>query len=369
MKSFVDLANIKVRAGDGGDGIVSFRREKYVPKGGPDGGDGGKGGNIYLQADPQLSTLYDFTHRGVFKAEDGDRGGPGKRSGKHGEDIVLRLPIGTVVKVLHSSPQDTEVLADLKEPNQRILVARGGTGGRGNYHFRSSRNRVPRQAETGQPGEEQELVLELKLIADIGLIGLPNVGKSTLLSVLTAAKPEIADYPFTTINPNLGVMEYLGERLVIADLPGLIEGAAEGKGLGDDFLRHVERTKIMVHLVAPQNLGCVSSAHLIKFYQTVRSELERYSTKLAQKPEIVVLNKIDLTAVAGQQKEIRERFLGEFDVKLTPISAATGKGLDQLQKVMIDAVTKGEEYLAQVEEEVEAPPPVFRIKDLRHFKK
>lgn len=373
MKNFVDLAKIKIKAGDGGDGIVSFRREKFVPKGGPDGGDGGDGGDVYLQADPQMGTLYDFTHRGIFKAEDGGRGGPAKRTGRSGEDLVLQVPVGTCVYTLPSDKSyashmsDGERLSDLSEPGQKVLVARGGQGGRGNVHFKAADNQVPRHAEEGTPGEAEELLLELKLIADVGLIGLPNAGKSTLLSTLTAAKPKIANYPFTTIDPNLGVMEYQDQRLVIADLPGLIEGAAEGKGLGDDFLRHVERTKVLVHMVASQEIGHISPTQLMEAYRTVRDELEQYSQKLAQKPEIVVLNKTDLTEIADQLGEIQERFLSQLDIEPIPISAATGEGLELLKEVMLDAVAEEEARLAEVEEEVETPVPVFTIDDLQHF--
>lgn len=373
MQNFVDLAKIKVKAGDGGDGIVSFRREKFVPKGGPDGGDGGDGGDVYLRADPGMSTLYDFTHRGIFKAGDGGRGGPAKRTGKTGEDLILRVPVGTCV---HEAPANGSHKAyksrrgqviDLQEPT-KILIARGGQGGRGNVHFKAADNQVPRKAEEGTPGEEKELLLELKLIADVGLIGLPNAGKSTLLSTLTAAKPEIAEYPFTTIDPNLGVLEYQGQRLVIADLPGLIEGAAEGKGLGDDFLRHVERTKVLVHLVAPFDISRTSSAQLTAAYVTIRRELERYSKELAQKPEIVVLSKTDLTEIADQLSQNQEQFLVEFDIEPIPVSAVTGEGLDLLKEVMLDAVAEEEARLAEMEEEVPEPPPIFTIEDLQHFK-
>ena len=285
MARFVDRVKIYVKAGDGGPGCVSFRREKYVPRGGPDGGDGGDGGDVILLADPQLLTLYDFYHQVHFRAENGRPGQGKKMKGRDGEDLILRVPVGTVVM----DAETGEVLGDLTEPYQTLIVARGGKGGRGNAHFATPTRQAPRFAEPGKPGEERWLILELKLIADVGLVGLPNAGKSTLLSRISAARPKIADYPFTTLEPNLGVVKLPdGETFVVADLPGLIEGAHKGVGLGHEFLRHVERTRVLLFVLS------VDREDLYADYQVLKKELKLYNPALLQKDYLIAINKIDL---------------------------------------------------------------------------
>lgn len=368
MKSFVDLAEIEVKAGDGGDGLVSFRHEKFVPKGGPDGGNGGDGGDVYIQVSAALTTLYDFTHRKKFSAENGKPGGKAERTGKSGENLLIQVPAGTIVyelKGFDSLKAHLVKIVDLDTDTKKILIAKGGKGGRGNTAFKSSTNQTPRESEQGIPGEHKRFVLELKLVADVGIIGLPNAGKSTLLSHLTAARPEIGSYPFTTLTPNLGVMEYYGQPIVLADIPGLIEGAAEGKGLGDEFLRHIERTHILVHLVDPLY------EDPINVYQVIRRELREYSEKLLQKPEIVVINKMDVTEVNQRVEQITKRFKDELNLEILAVSAATGKGLnalqDQIAKVLKGSKDQEKEGIVkqtQVEE-----IPVYTIKDLKHFKK
>jgi GTP-binding protein len=323
---FIDRAVIAVKAGDGGAGRVSFRREKYIPKGGPDGGNGGDGGSIIALADPNVHTLLDFRGAHHWNAQSGEPGGSSDCSGLRGEDRVLRLPAGTILL----NDETSERIADLG-PGDRIIVAKGGRGGFGNAHFRSSTNQTPRRAEPGQPGERLALRLELKLIADVGLIGLPNAGKSTLLAAVTRATPKIADYPFTTLSPQLGIAELDAERrIVIADIPGLIEGAASGAGLGHDFLRHIERTRVLVHLL---DASPVDGSDPAANYQTVRRELAAYSGLLAEKPEIIALNKVDLVPEpdhARLGKELRATLrLGASD-ELLAISAATRRGTREL---------------------------------------
>lgn len=320
--------------------MVSFRHEKYVPKGGPDGGDGGRGGNVYLVADKNLATLYDFTHRRNFKAEDGKDGGPKKMTGKSGRDLFLKVPVGTVVKIQN----ERETITDLTKHEQIFLVAQGRKGGLGNTQFKSSTNQAPREFTRGKLGEEKELVLELKLIADVGIIGLPNAGKSTLLNALTAAQAKVGEYPFTTLHPNLGVMEIAGRQIVLADIPGLIEGASQGKGLGDEFLRHIERTKVLVHLVEPLiNLEShrATAANLARQaainYQIIQKELTDYSQRLLEKPEIVVVNKIDVTEVRENLPRIKKT-LQRMVVTQTPvltISAANREGLGDLKSAVL----------------------------------
>jgi len=278
---FVDTAKVFVTAGKGGNGAVSFRHEIYVPKGGPDGGDGGKGGNVIFEATKNLNTLLDFRYQPNLAAEPGKNGAKANRAGKGGEDLIVKVPVGTVVKA------SDETLADLTTDGQQAVVARGGAGGFGNAHFKSSVRQTPRVAELGEPGESFEAELELKLLADVGLVGLPNAGKSTFLSVVSNARPEIADYPFTTITPNLGVADIDSSSLLIADIPGLIEGASEGKGLGDAFLRHVERTSVILHLID------VLSDDVADDYTKIRHELKNYSVDMSNKPEIIALTKID----------------------------------------------------------------------------
>ena len=298
---FVDEATIKVHAGNGGRGMVSFRREKSIPFGGPDGGDGGAGGSVYLTADAGLNTLADFRYRRTFKAVNGEPGGSADCSGKGGGDLEIVVPVGTVIYDVDTE----ETLGDLTHAGERILVARGGGGGLGNQHFKSSTNRSPRRATTGYPGEKRELRLELKLIADVGLLGLPNAGKSTLISVVSAARPRVADYPFTTLHPNLGVV-YVGEHksFVMADIPGLIEGASDGAGLGIRFLKHLQRTRLLLHLVdiAPPD----PEADPVRDVRAIAGELKKFSPELAGRERWLVLNKLDLMPPAEGEKRCRE---------------------------------------------------------------
>lgn len=298
---FVDEAMIEVRGGDGGDGCVSFHRAKYVPKGGPDGGDGGDGGSVILEADEGLNTLFDFRGTHHWHAENGEPGRSSSQFGKSGQDRVIRMPPGTLV----FDEASGELLCDLR-PGDRVVIARGGRGGHGNEHFKSATNQAPRRAEPGEPGERRTLRLELRLIADVGLIGMPNAGKSTLLSVLTHATPKIADYPFTTLSPQLGIAELdAARRIVLADIPGLIEGAADGAGLGHEFLRHVERTRVLLHIV---EVLPADGSDPIENYKAVREELFRHSARLAEKTELVALNKLDLLGTAQEREEAVLKF-------------------------------------------------------------
>ena len=286
---FVDEAEIRVKAGDGGNGCVSFRREKYIPKGGPDGGDGGDGGSVVFVADNNKNTLMDFAGRHHWAADRGEAGMGKKMYGKSGEDLVIAVPLGTVI---HDADNGT-ILADLSEPDRRVMICRGGKGGRGNFHFRNSVNQTPRYAEPGTEGQQRNLKLELKLIADVGIAGKPNAGKSTLLSTVSHARPKIADYPFTTLEPQLGIAELDAERRVVfADIPGLIEHASEGAGLGHAFLRHIERCRLIVHLI---DLYPIDETDPLENYRVIRRELEQFSDELANKPELIVANKIDLS--------------------------------------------------------------------------
>jgi GTP-binding protein len=320
---FLDEAKVYIRSGDGGNGCVSFRREKFIEFGGPNGGDGGKGGDVVAQAVDGLNTLIDYRYQQHFKAKNG-RAGMGKdRHGASGDDIVMKVPAGTQI---YEEDGET-LLADLTDMGQRVVLARGGNGGFGNAHFKSSTNRAPRRANPGQPGEERTIRLRLKLIADAGIVGLPNAGKSTLLAAVSAAKPKIADYPFTTLHPQLGVVESDGREFVLADIPGLIEGAHEGAGLGDRFLGHVERCRVLLHLVDG------TGEHAGEAYKTVRAELEAYGEGLAGKPEIVALNKADaLTPEALKQQTARLKRAA----RRTPlvISAATGAGVPEAMRAL-----------------------------------
>jgi GTP-binding protein len=320
---FVDEVQIHVKAGGGGDGCASFRREKHVPRGGPDGGDGGHGGNVVMVADPSLTTLIDFRYKREYKAERGTNGAGTQRFGKHGADVELRVPVGTQVL----DAETGEVVADMVRPDQRETVAKGGRGGRGNIHFVSSTHQVPRFAEKGEPAEERTLRLELKLLADVGLIGFPNVGKSTLVSAISAAKPKIADYPFTTLAPNLGVVQVEpGKSFVAADIPGLIEGASEGAGLGHQFLRHVERTRLLVHVL---DVSGTTMRDPREDFAVVNRELAAYSDRLADLQQIVALNKVDLPEAAEIAPALRKE-LENQGYTVYEISAATRKGVDEL---------------------------------------
>ncbi|MCS6778242.1 MAG: GTPase ObgE [Geminicoccaceae bacterium] len=316
---FLDSAKIWVKSGDGGDGAVSFRREKFVEFGGPDGGDGGRGGHIILRADPDLNTLIDFRYRQHVKAERGQNGMGKQRTGRDGADVVLRVPVGTQV---FADDHET-LLFDLAEPGQEVIVCRGGRGGRGNVHFKSATNRAPRYAEPGEPGEERWIWLELKLLADVGLVGLPNAGKSTFLAAVSRARPKIADYPFTTLAPKLGTVEAGDDSFVIADIPGLIEGASEGRGLGDRFLGHIERCAVLIHLVDG------TQREIVKAYRTVRRELEAYGHGLADKPEILCLNKcdaLDVVAIARKRRALAKA----AGRPVHAISAASRQGLESV---------------------------------------
>ncbi|MDF1553327.1 MAG: GTPase ObgE [Deferrisomatales bacterium] len=319
---FVDEVEVVLASGHGGAGCVSFRREKYIPFGGPNGGDGGDGGRVVLVADDQLGTLLDFRHRKTMRAENGHRGQGADKTGRRGQDLRLRLPVGTLV----FDAADGEVLADLVEPGAEVVLFPGGQGGRGNARFATSTNRAPRHAQPGMPGEERRLRLELKLMADVGLLGFPNAGKSTLISRISAARPKIADYPFTTLVPNLGVVSWGEERsYVVADIPGLIEGASEGAGLGIQFLRHVERTRLLLHLVDPSD-----ERDPLDKYRVLRRELAAFDPDVAARPERVVLTKLDVTEVRERLPELEARFAAE-GVEVWPISAITGEGLDRVR--------------------------------------
>ena len=323
---FFDEARIFVKAGDGGNGIVAFRREKFVPRGGPNGGNGGRGGDVVLVADNQLNTLIDFKHRSHFKAERGEHGGGSDKQGRGGESLMLRVPVGTVVR-----DDEGGLLADLVEPGQQVVVAAGGKGGRGNAAFTSASNQAPRFAEKGEPGEERWLVLELRLIADVGIAGLPNAGKSTLLASISAARPKIADYPFTTLAPNLGVAEVDHLAFVVADIPGLIEGASQGAGLGHKFLRHIERTRLLVHL-----LDGLSADPLADF-AVVNHEMAEFDPGLPRKPQIVALNKMDLPETQAKWPTVRDTLAGQ-GIKAYGISAATGEGVQTLLRAVVEAL-------------------------------
>jgi GTP-binding protein len=317
-----DRAEIKVEAGDGGDGAVSFRREKGVPFGGPDGGDGGDGGDVVIMAEPAVTSLKMFWQKRYYRASKGKNGGNKKKHGKKGENRLLAVPVGTVVSY-KSQIGANALIADLDQPGQQVVVAKGGKGGFGNAHFATSTHQAPRIAEKGEEGEENDLILELKLIADVGLIGYPNVGKSTLLAAVSAARPKIASYPFTTLEPVLGVVE-VGERsFVLAEIPGLIDGAHLGRGLGHDFLRHIVRTKMLIHLVDG------SSPSPAEDMARVNAELGLFDSALAQKPQLVVVNKIDLPPVRARLAEIEGSFAGA-GTEVFFVSAATGEGIPEL---------------------------------------
>lgn len=325
---FVDRATIKIKAGTGGNGRVSFRREKFVPEGGPNGGDGGRGGNVVARVDTGLQTLVDFRYKRIYKAENGQHGDIKNMTGRSGKDIVFRVPPGTLIidKNLNLP------IADLTEPGQEAVLAYGGRGGRGNARFASALNRAPEIAEKGEPGEEKELMLELKMLASVGLVGYPNAGKSTLLAAMSAAKPKIESYPFTTLSPNLGVVQVdLENSFVMADIPGLIEGAHTGSGLGHDFLRHIERTKLLVHIV---DLAAVDGRDPIEDFESINQELSLYSEELGQREQIVVLNKIDLPDAREREDQVRAYF-ADLDKKCFVVSALTREGFEPLLKEII----------------------------------
>ena len=333
---FIDEAKIWVKAGDGGHGCISFRREKFVPKGGPDGGDGGNGGGVYFEAAEDVDTLVDFSGRHHFRAKNGGGGEGSNRHGPDGQDLVIRVPVGTLI-------YDTDIdmlLKDLDEVGMKVCICRGGRGGNGNKAFATSTRQTPRFSTPGKPGQERNLRLELKLIADVGLVGMPNAGKSTLISRCSQARPKIADYPFTTLNPVLGIVELTDfRRFVMADIPGLIEGAHEGAGLGHEFLRHIERTRIVAHIldIMPSN-----GSDPVANYEKIRAELALHSNVLAEKKEVVVLNKIDLDSDATLTKDITDRLAkrGQEPFSVTAISAVTGQGVGKLNETLW-AIVKG----------------------------
>lgn len=329
---FVDEAEILVRAGRGGNGCVSFRREKYVPRGGPDGGDGGKGGDVYVKAKENLLTLYDLRLKRVYIAENGKPGQGKQKNGQKGKDLYIYVPPGTLVYEVDDNGEK-KLLADLDVKDKSILVARGGRGGRGNTHFKSSVQRAPRIAERGEEGEEKRLFLELKLIADVGLIGLPNAGKSTFISKVSAARPKIASYPFTTLTPQLGVVEGdIGEKIIIADIPGLIEGAHKGQGLGDRFLRHVLRTKVLVHLLSVEEISLDSP---LDGFELINEELSKFDPALVSKPQIQVINKIDLLD-EGEKRYLKNR-LEKLSKEVYLLSLKTKEGLSKvMEKIWLE---------------------------------
>jgi GTP-binding protein len=340
-----DITEIKVLAGRGGDGAITFRREKFVPFGGPDGGDGGKGGDIIIQADPAVMNLWGFKKKQLYKGDNGGAGAAQKKHGRNGDPLILKVPEGTIVYEKNSSGTD-ELLGDLEKEGDQVIAAHGGRGGLGNVHFASSTNQTPRLAQSGENGQEKILALELKLIADVGIIGYPNVGKSSLLSLATAAKPEIANYPFTTREPIVGVVGVRYENFVLAEIPGLIDGAHLGRGLGHDFLRHSMRTRLLIHLID----GTAESPldNMIK----VNNELSLFDSQLARKPQIVVINKIDLPEIQDKKKEIKKSFR-EADIDVHFISALSGEGIPELMKTVNDLL-KASEILNQ-----EPAPRVF----------
>ena len=322
---FADRAKIYVRSGKGGDGHVSFRREKYVPNGGPDGGDGGTGGSVIFEVDEGMNTLSDYRHVRKYCAEHGENGGKRNCTGKNGKDIILKVPEGTVVKEAESG----KVITDMSGDNKRYVLLTGGKGGNGNQHYATSTMQAPKYAQPGQPAKELDLLLELKVIADVGLVGFPNVGKSTFLSRVSNAQPKIANYHFTTLNPNLGVVDLDGAKgFVVADIPGLIEGASEGVGLGHEFLRHVERTKVMIHVV---DAAGTEGRDPIEDIHAINKELALYSEDLAKRPQVIAANKMD--ALYGDKEELMERLekeFGPFGYKIFPISAVSGEGIREL---------------------------------------
>ncbi len=351
----IDEAKINVKAGKGGDGRVSFRREKFIPKGGPDGGDGGRGGDVYIEADNNMATLMDFKTKSLFEATPGQEGGKKKMSGSNGEDLIIRVPVGTLI---YEIKDKTEILvSDLDVIGSRFLIAKGGKGGKGNFKFRSSTNQTPIQYTEGASGDLKTIRLEIKLVADIGLVGVPNAGKSTLLNQLTKSKAKVGPYPFTTLSPNLGIVELpTYGKVVLADIPGLIEGASKGKGLGDQFLRHVERTRALIYLIDPlfksddgEDLSLVESS--ITSFKMLKNELASYSQKMLEKPYIAVINKLDVTEVEESFEEIKKAFEKELNINVLGISSAAGIGIEDLLRSIEEVLRK-----APAREKFEAAP-------------
>lgn len=341
---FIDRVKIKLKAGKGGNGLVAFRREKYVPLGGPSGGDGGKGGDIIFEVDTNKSTLLDLRYNRLLVAENGGVGKTKKMHGADGEDIIVKVPAGTIVK----DAETGAMLADLTKSKQRAIIAKGGKGGRGNWHFATGRNSAPDYCEQGEPGEEKEVQIELKLLADVGLVGFPSVGKSTLLSVVSKAKPEIAEYHFTTLVPNLGVVQVPdGRSFVMADLPGLIEGASQGKGLGHQFLKHIERCRVLIHIV---DMGSNDGRDPIEDYRIINNELEQYQMRLLERPQIVLANKMDLENAEENLKRFKEAYP---NVLVYPTVTIIAEGLDEVLYKVADLLSVTPEFPLTNEEEVE----------------
>ena len=354
---FIDVAKIELKAGKGGDGSVAFRREKYEPSGGPAGGDGGDGGSIIIVGDKDIKTLMDYSYKSIYKAENGGDGRNKKQFGKKGEDLILKVPVGTLVK-----DYDTDtVIYDVKHDKEEFVICKGGKGGKGNVHFKSSIRQAPRFAEPGAKGEEKTIKLELKLLADVGLIGLPNVGKSTLLSIMSNARPKIANYHFTTLEPNLGVCKVGEKSFVLADIPGLIEGASEGLGLGHDFLKHIERTKILVHVL---DISGSEGRNPIEDFELINSELASYNIKLNDKKMLVVLNKTDLGA-EDNIKEFREKYSDKVD-EIVEISAATTENVDKLMYLIADTLDSIEDDYSTLDDQYvyfeEEKEPDFKVR-------
>lgn len=354
---FIDVAKIELKAGKGGDGSVAFRREKYEPSGGPAGGDGGDGGSIIIVGDKDIKTLMDYSYKSIYKAENGGDGRNKKQFGKKGEDLILKVPVGTLIK-----DYDTDtVIYDVKHDKEEFVICKGGKGGKGNVHFKSSIRQAPRFAEPGTKGEEKIIKLELKLLADVGLIGLPNVGKSTLLSIMSNARPKIANYHFTTLEPNLGVCKVGEKSFVLADIPGLIEGASEGLGLGHDFLKHIERTKILVHVL---DISGSEGRNPIEDFELINSELASYNIKLNDKKMLVVLNKTDLGA-EDNIKEFREKYSDKVD-EIVEISAATTENVDKLMYLIADTLDSIEDDYSTLDEQYvyfeEEKEPDFKVR-------
>ncbi|MFZ5424204.1 MAG: GTPase ObgE [Patescibacteria group bacterium] len=361
QNKLIDTAIIEVTAGKGGDGKVSFRREKYIPRGGPDGGDGGNGGNVYFVADHNMATLMDFRAKPKYKAEEGGEGGKKKRHGKSGDDLIIKLPVGTLIYEVRENGEEV-LVGDLVMHEQTLLIAEGGRGGKGNERFKSSTNRTPTQFTKGKEGQRKTIRLEIKLIADIGLVGMPNAGKSTLVNHLTSSNAKTASYPFTTIHPNLGLWKLKsGKSVIVADIPGLIEGASEGKGLGDDFLRHIERTRMLIHMIDPL---AISEKDLVmnalESYRIIRKELGDYDADLQKKKEIVVINKIDITEINESFEQIGKEF-EKLGVTVFGISAVAGVGLEKLEEEVLSIIDTLPEVVTF---EAEKPVKMYTIENL-----
>lgn len=357
----IDLAEIKVEAGNGGNGAVSFRREKFVPKGGPDGGDGGDGGSVYAVADHNLATLMDFRSKTDYKATNGTQGMDKNKKGPDGSDLIIKVPVGTLI---YQQENDKEILIeDMDEHGKKVLLAKGGRGGVGNAQFKSSTNQAPRQYTKGEKGEVKNIKLEVKIISDVGFVGAPNAGKSTLINALTNARAKVASYPFTTLSPNLGVLVLKdGQKVVISDIPGLIEGASEGKGLGDEFLRHVERTRLLVHLIDPYEQGQEDLAeNAINRYDMIQGELRDYRVDLTKKEQIVVINKLDITEVSEAFDDIYEKFKKEKGIEVLGVSAVSGEGFEELTNIITEKLSKIERQPVAVKE---TPVKIYNIGNL-----